>query len=189
MSQAIFRISRDGQPLPQWNPYSSLGLTSRSGLVVYPRYQSWGRRDGNLVLNFEGTLDPAQGPWKLRLELIHETDFSSNELVSLPGVALPAAGLTNQIGLQTNFLGKTILVERANGASNVPPASVSGHFGQQPFLEVFSQPEVEFDLASPSRQGRGRSRHQPELQRLSRNAKRANSTSPFRPIRIPICSI
>ena len=140
MSQATFRISRDNQPLPQWTPASDFRLSSQSGLVVHPRYRSWGHRDGNLVLNFEGALDPAQGPWTLRIELSHESDFSPDELVSIPGVSLPASGLTNEIGLQTNLLGETILVERAFGASNLPPASVRNYFGQQPFLEVSLSP-------------------------------------------------
>jgi hypothetical protein len=142
ISQAIFRINRGGQPLPQWNPASGIRLTSQSGLVLHPRYWTWGRRDGNLVLNFEGTLDPAQGPWKLRIELSHESDFSPDELVGIPGVSLPAAGQTNQIGLLTNLLGETILIERAFGASNPPPYSLSSYFGQQPFLEVSVSPAL-----------------------------------------------
>lgn len=66
-TQALFRLTQDGQPAKDWRPVG-IEATDCDGGFVHPRISLLGNRDGNLAYNFEGTLDPAKGPWKLRIQ-------------------------------------------------------------------------------------------------------------------------
>ncbi len=77
-TQALFRLAQDGQPAKDWLPVG-IEATDRDGGSVHPRITLIGSRDGNLAYNFEGTLDPAKGPWKLHIQ------FRQSSSISQPG--------------------------------------------------------------------------------------------------------
>lgn len=101
------KVGKDGRKTSGWFLLWVRSAEDSTGNVVLPRPE-W--RFGKPGLLLAPTPWPGE-TWKLRLELSRNGQFATNELVTLPRLALnPTAG--GMVGWQTNFNGVTLEVRR-----------------------------------------------------------------------------
>ncbi|MDB6022797.1 MAG: hypothetical protein JWQ04_2654 [Pedosphaera sp.] len=132
-SQAIFHITRNGAPVPNWFP-ENLKVTDAHDKVISIRALSQGFRGGDNVLNFEPALDPAVGPFKLRVDFVHHTGFSPDELVTLKNVPFPTGSESLAPQMEVELPGRQLLVENIYAAR--APRPISSVQPSQPVMEA-----------------------------------------------------
>jgi hypothetical protein len=118
---AVFRATKNGRPSRSWAP-ASIAISDATGNTA--EVGSWGMtsRDGQYRMTFHSVLWPAE-PWKLRVELSRADNYSSDELVHLPPIALPkeflAAKTTNTfaVNVSTNWHEVPLTVMALEGKS------------------------------------------------------------------------
>ena len=119
-TQAILKIASNGVPAPNWFPVS-VRVTDRQGKKTAIQRQGHGEKNGNLAFDFEGALDPAAGPFKLRFEFTHWEGFAPGELVTIKDV--PFAGRSEILspGLSIHANRRQLLLEKIYGAYSERP--------------------------------------------------------------------
>ena len=121
-SQAIFRTTTGGAPDPSWFP-TTLNVSDARGSVIKIGVPGRGFRDGDAVLNFEGVLDPAAGPFKLRVEFMHKSIFSPDELIKFKDVSFPAVSESVFLKLEMAVQGRRLILDSIDGAHVLRPAN------------------------------------------------------------------
>jgi hypothetical protein len=74
-TQAVFQVTKDGQPDPGWAVPSLIPIIRDARgeqLLLAVRKQCAGRKEGDPFLNIDGILDPARGPYKITIEFKRE---------------------------------------------------------------------------------------------------------------------
>jgi hypothetical protein len=108
---AHFRASREGRPTRSWGP---AGMTLSDAMGNEIKVGSWGLSsgDGEYRMKFKSSLWPSE-PWKMRVEFSRTANYSRNELVPFPPIAVPAELLS---GKTTN----TFAVNTSTNWQDVP---------------------------------------------------------------------
>jgi hypothetical protein len=128
---AEFRITRNGRPSSSWAP-ASITISDATGNAVHVGSWSRSSSEGKSRMGFRSTLWPGE-PWKLRVEFSRAANYSSNELVRFPPIALPRelveAKTTNTfaVNVSTNWQHIPVTVtafERLSRNSSVPVVRV-----------------------------------------------------------------
>lgn len=117
-SQMTFRLKKDGVPVFNWTT-KSIKITDAHGGEIPVRSTASGIRGTDRIFNFEGKLDPANGPFKLRMGFTHYTGFASNELVTVRDVPFPDGSESREPMIETEVLGKKLMVKNIY-ATNAP---------------------------------------------------------------------
>ncbi|PAW88699.1 MAG: hypothetical protein B9S33_04435 [Pedosphaera sp. Tous-C6FEB] len=106
-----FEVKENGVASDVWTP-DGIELSDATGNQF--RQQSWssGVRGGVTHLRWAPHLWPSETAWKLRTEFARNERavFSTNELIVVTGLALPAADSVTALNLSTNRLGHTVHV-------------------------------------------------------------------------------
>jgi hypothetical protein len=136
-TQAVFHISRNGAPAPEWFP-EVIRVTNPQEARRPQWNHAGGRRGGDCVYNFEGLLDPGAGPWSFEVDFTHQSDFAPDELITIPHVPFPAAGGTTEPNLSAQVQGVTVSVVRLYGVGAQGPRT--GFAPNQPFVEATVSP-------------------------------------------------
>jgi hypothetical protein len=76
----------------------------------------------------------------MRVEFIHETGFSPEELVEIPGVTVPAEFGVTEVGKEVEFKGTTLRVERSLGSGISPPTNLWSTTPPPPYFRVAMTP-------------------------------------------------
>ncbi|HKS38772.1 MAG TPA: hypothetical protein VJW76_16375, partial [Verrucomicrobiae bacterium] len=95
-TRAVFKIEQPVRERLSWK-LQSLSIADAAGNYWKPGLENpLGNTngDGSLVAEFIGALWPSEPAWKLRAELSRTSNFTSDELCTLPDVAVP---FTNQV--------------------------------------------------------------------------------------------
>jgi hypothetical protein len=132
-SEASFRVTKNDKLAYNWFP-RGMRITDANG--KQKRFWFGGRvsRDGTVVFNFEGVLKPADGPFKLRVEFIHETGFTPDELVTLKDVPFPSGPESLSPAMQIKAQGCTVDLEKVYGSYAARPTN--DFQPSQPFLQA-----------------------------------------------------
>jgi hypothetical protein len=114
-TQATFLLNNQGKPEEDWVPVN-IQAVDRNGQTIRVGVQHLAHKDAGVAFNFEGLLDPTDGPFKLRVELRHSFNFSQEELVTFKGVPFPSMENSAGLQLKAEAQGEQIILERAIGA-------------------------------------------------------------------------
>ncbi len=136
-TQAAFRITRDGKPVQGWSPMT-VNLKSKDGKTIRPQITHHGLREGDLILDFSESLDPAAGPWSLEVNFNQQMNFADDQLVKVAGVPFPVIGETNRPGLAATAHGVTLTVDAVYKTTIDQP--VKPFMTGQPIIEVSLAP-------------------------------------------------
>jgi hypothetical protein len=128
---AEFRVTRNGRPSSSWGP-ASITISDATSNTIH--VVSWSRssNEGKSRMGFRSTLWPGE-PWKLRVEFSRSANYSSNELVRFPPIALPRELVetkttnTFAVNVSTNWQDIPVTVtalERLSRNSSVPALRV-----------------------------------------------------------------
>jgi hypothetical protein len=137
-SQARFRVTKNGRPDTAWFP-ANIKAIDRRGQAIRFGTHALAHKDGDAVFNFEGLLDPANGPFHLQVEFMHRSDYSPEELVTLKGVPFPSMGNSIELRQKAEAQGEEIILERAIGAFPEEVIDTSAQAGTT-FFELTMQP-------------------------------------------------
>jgi len=106
-----FTVVEGGMPSDHWFP-DGIEIADATGNVV--RQNSWGggTSKGEAYMVWKPYLWPSEAAWKIRVEFMRNEKavFSTNELVVVTGLALPAVDSVTELNLSTNRLGHTVRV-------------------------------------------------------------------------------
>jgi hypothetical protein len=126
---AYFRASRNFRESRSWAPG---GMTLSDATGNRTEVGGWGlwSREGEYRMKFRSSLWPGE-PWKLRVEFSRAANYSSNELVRFPPIAVPAELLK----------GKTTNIFAVNVSTNWQdvPLTITAFHG---LTRTFSQPAL-----------------------------------------------
>lgn len=106
-----FEVKENGAPSDVWFP-DGIELEDATGNQT--RQNSWSSdvRGGAAYLRWQPYLWPSEAAWKIRVEFMRNDKavFSTNELIVVTGLALPAVDEVTELNLSTNRLGHTVRV-------------------------------------------------------------------------------
>ena len=137
-TQAILKIANNGVPVPNWFPVS-VSVTDRHGKKTAIQRQGHGEKNGNAAFDFEGALDPAAGPFKLRFEFTHWEGFAPEELVTIKDVPFAAKSEILSPRLNIRAKGRQLLLEKIYGAYSERPYDSFQTI--QPLIQLRLEPE------------------------------------------------
>lgn len=111
-----FEVKENGVVSDAWTP-DGIELSDATGNQLRQRSWSSGGRGGLTHLRWAPHLWSSEAAWKLRADFARNERavFSTNELIIVTGLALPAADSVTELNLSTNRLGHTV---RVLGLSN-----------------------------------------------------------------------
>lgn len=111
-ARADFLVKENGAPSELWFP-DGIELADATGNKLRQNSWSSGVRGGAAHLRWRPYLWPSEAAWKIRVEFMRNHEkavFSTNELVVVPGLALPTVDDITELNLSTNRLGHTVRV-------------------------------------------------------------------------------
>jgi hypothetical protein len=106
-----FDLKEKGAPTDAWFP-DGIELEDATGNKARQNTWSSGVQAGQVYLRWQPYLWPSEAAWKIRVEFMRNDKavFSTNELITVTGLALPAADDVTELNLSTNRLGHTVRV-------------------------------------------------------------------------------
>ena len=111
-ARADFLVRENGAPSDLWFP-DGIELADATGNKLRQNSWSSGVQSGAAHLRWRPYLWPSEAAWKIRVEFIRNHEkavFSTNELVVVTGLVLPAVDDVTELNLSTNRLGHTVRV-------------------------------------------------------------------------------
>jgi hypothetical protein len=110
-ARADFDVKENGVVSDVWFP-DGIELSDATGNKVRQNSWSSGVQGGAAYLRWRPYLWPSEAAWKIRVEFMRNDKavFSTNELVVVTGLVLPAADEVTELNLSTNRLGHTVRV-------------------------------------------------------------------------------
>lgn len=143
-ARADFAVKERGTPTDVWFP-DGIEMEDATGNKLRQSGWSSGARDGAAHLRWQPYLWPSEAAWKIRVEFMRNHEkavFSTNELIAVTGLALPAVDGVTELNLTTNRLGHTVRVfGLANGMGKFTNRS-SRMSGSGVKIEVDVSPEL-----------------------------------------------
>ncbi|MEQ2009263.1 MAG: hypothetical protein ABMA26_20980 [Limisphaerales bacterium] len=144
-ARANFHVSERGVPSKHWFP-DGIELTDATGNKL--RQDSWssGRvSEGATFITWKPYLWPSETAWKIRVEFMRNEHavFSTNELIVVTGLAIPAPDGVTELQLSTNRLGHGVRVlglAQGTGQFGNEYSSMAGDKGVR--VDVFISPEL-----------------------------------------------
>ena len=139
-TQVAFRVVKAGTLVSNWDPVS-VQLTGADGKIRRPRFQYAARRGDDVIFNIDGELPPELGPWRMRFEFNHESDFTPEELVEIRGVPFPATIGVNYLNTNVEFQHTTLRIEQTLGAWMWPPTNFWATTPPPPYFRMAMTPQ------------------------------------------------
>jgi hypothetical protein len=89
-TEFVFHVTKRGEPVQDWLP-ADLEITDALGsrITTWNRQQQHGFKNGDPLLNLQGTLDPAGGPYKIKVTFAHA---STNCVADFEATPITASG-------------------------------------------------------------------------------------------------
>lgn len=142
-ARADFRLTEGGTPSGHWFP-DGVELADATGNLV--RQNSWSSniQKGEAYLTWRPFLWPSETAWKMRVEFMRneKAAFSTNELIVVKGLTLPAVDDVTELNLSTNRLGHTVRVLGISNGKGKFPGRTHSMGGNHPKIEVEVTPEL-----------------------------------------------
>lgn len=144
-ARAEFDVKENGVTTDVWFP-DGIELEDATGNKTRQNSWSSGVQGGAAYLRWQPYLWPSEAAWKIRVEFMRNHEkavFSTNELIVVTGLALPAVDEVTELNLSTNRLGHTVRVlGLTHGKGQFPSRSHSmgGNLGTR--IEVDVSPEL-----------------------------------------------
>jgi hypothetical protein len=110
-ARAEFDVKDKGAPTDVWVP-DGIVMQDATGNLAWRRGWASGLQNGSPYLRWRPYLWPSEAAWKIHVEFKRSAKavFSTNELVVVTGIALPALDNVTELNLTTNRLGHTVRV-------------------------------------------------------------------------------
>ena len=110
-ARAEFDVKESGGPTDVWFP-DGIELEDATGNKTRQNSWSSGAQAGTAYLRWQPYLWPSEAAWKIRVEFMRNDKavFSTNELLSVNGLAIPAPDDVTELNLSTNRLGHGVRV-------------------------------------------------------------------------------
>jgi hypothetical protein len=118
---AHFRASRNLRQSQSWAP-TGMTLSDATGNQMQVGSWSGGSRGGEYWMRFRSSLWPGE-PWKMRVEFSRAANYSSNEIVYFPPIAVPTELLNSRttntfaVNVSTNWQAVPLTIAAFQGAS------------------------------------------------------------------------
>ncbi len=146
-ARADFLVTEGGVPSEHWHPD---GMEQSDATGNFVRQNSWsgGISKGNAYMTWRPYLWPSETAWKLRAEFMRNerAAFTTNELIVVQGLTLPAVDDVTELNLTTNRLGHSVRV--------LGLAQGSGKFGGR--HSRMSSPGVNLEVDVSPELGKGK---------------------------------
>jgi len=142
-ARADFDVKERGTLSDVWFP-DGIELADATGNKV--RQNSWSSdtRGGAAYLRWQPYLWPSEAAWKIRVEFMRNDKavFSTNELIAVTGLVLPAVDSVMELNLSTNRLGHTVRVLGLTHGKGQFPSRNHSMGGNGMRIEVDVSPEL-----------------------------------------------
>ncbi len=142
-ARADFQVTEAGVPSEHWHP-DGMELSDATGNHVKQNSWSADTSKGNAYMTWRPYLWPGETAWKLRAEFMRKEKaaFTTNELIEVKGLALPAMDEVTELNLSTNRLGHTVRVLGVSNGKGKFPGRTHSMGGNHPRIEVEVTPEL-----------------------------------------------
>lgn len=142
-ARADFQLTQAGAPSEHWFP-DGMELADATGNVVRQNSWSGNTSKGNAYMTWRPYLWPGETAWKIRAEFMRneKAAFSTNELIEVKGLVLPAVDEVTELNFSTNRLGHTVRVLGMSNGKGKFPGRTHSMGGTQPRIEVEVTPEL-----------------------------------------------
>lgn len=142
-ARAEFDVKETGTPSDVWFP-DGIELSDATGNKLRQNSWSSGVQGGTAHLRWRPYLWPSEAAWKIRVEFMRNDKamFSTNELVVVTGLALPAVDSVTELNLSTNRLGHTVRVLGLTNGKGQFPSRGHSMGGNGTRIEVDVSPEL-----------------------------------------------
>jgi hypothetical protein len=97
-TQVAVRVTEHGRAAQRWEPVGITLSDATGNLLVAP---SWGPTfvNGSAQLQFPEILPLSEAAWKVRAEFVPARDFSADDLLTVPGLAIPSGSSPSSTSL------------------------------------------------------------------------------------------
>jgi hypothetical protein len=138
-----FEVKAGGAVTDHWFP-DGIELEDATGNKARQNTWSSGVQAGQVYLRWQPYLWPSEAAWKIRVEFMRNDKavFSTNELIVVTGLALPAVDEVTELNLSTNRLGHTVRVLGLTHGKGQFPSRNHSMGGNGTRIEVDVSPEL-----------------------------------------------